>query len=134
MPEVRWASAGWGRTVAPIGDRLVGRMLTRAVIRTTDTPVARSISTVFLEAGARVVAPDFYGFGRSDKPARFEEYDFHFHRDFLLRPVERLDLRNVTLVAGDWGGVVGLTLSVDPSFSITLGASPPRRAERLRGA
>ena len=47
----------------------------------------------FVESGARVVAPDFFGFGRSDKPARVEDCGIHFHRDFLLRLIERLDLR-----------------------------------------
>ncbi len=74
----------------------------------------------FLESGARVVAPDFFGFGRSDKPARVEDYGFHFHRDFLLRLVERLDLRDITLVVGDWGGVIGLTLPVDAGFRARL--------------
>jgi haloalkane dehalogenase len=53
---------------------------------------------VILESGARVVAPDFFGFGRSDKPVQDSTYTFHFHRDFLLRFVERLAIRNITLV------------------------------------
>jgi haloalkane dehalogenase len=80
----------------------------------------RKMIPVFLESGARVVAPDFFGFGRSDKPTRLEDYGFHFHRNFLLRLVERLDLRAVTLVAADWGGVIGLTLPVDPGFRARL--------------
>jgi haloalkane dehalogenase len=40
-------------------------------------------------------------------------YTFTFHRDMLLRFVERLDLRNVTLVCQDWGGLLGLTLPMD---------------------
>lgn len=60
---------------------------------------------VFAESGARVVAPDFFGFGRSDKPAQDSADTFHFHRDFLLRFVEHLDLRRVTSVVQDWGGI-----------------------------
>lgn len=67
----------------------------------------------FAASGARVVAPDFFGFGRSDKPTRDEDYSFHFHRNFLLRFIERLDLRNITLVCQDWGGVLGLTVPMD---------------------
>ncbi|SDD91252.1 haloalkane dehalogenase [Kordiimonas lacus] len=67
----------------------------------------------FTASGARVVAPDFFGFGRSDKPTRDEDYSFHFHRNFLLRFIEKLDLKNITLVCQDWGGVLGLTLPVD---------------------
>ena len=70
----------------------------------------------FLASGARVVAPDLFGFGRSDKPVNQRDYSFTFHRDALLRLVERLDLRNITLVVQDWGGLLGLTLPVDPGF------------------
>ena len=80
----------------------------------------RKMIPVFLESGARVVAPDFFGFGRSDKPVRLEDYTFSFHREFLLRLVERLDLKAVTLVVQDWGGLLGLTLPVDPGFRARL--------------
>jgi pimeloyl-ACP methyl ester carboxylesterase len=70
----------------------------------------RRMIPVFLGAGARVVAPDFFGFGRSDKPTDEGFYTFARHRESLLRFVERLDLRNVTLVCQDWGGLLGLTL------------------------
>lgn len=80
----------------------------------------RRMIPVMLESGARVVAPDFFGFGRSDKPVQDSAYGFHFHRDFLLRFVERLDLQHVTLVVQDWGGTLGLTLPVDPGFRSRL--------------
>ncbi len=80
----------------------------------------RKMIPVFLEAGGRVVAPDFFGFGRSDKPVALEVYSFSFHREFLLRFVERLDLRRITLVVQDWGGVLGLTLPVDSGFRARL--------------
>lgn len=71
---------------------------------------------VILQAGAGVVAPDFFGFGRADKPTRDEDYTFGFHCDYLLRLVERLDLRRVTLVVQDRGGLLGLTLPVEAGF------------------
>ena len=74
----------------------------------------RKMIPVFLASGARVVAPDLFGFGRSDKPVNDADYSFHFHRRSLLRLIERLDLTNITLVVQDWGGVLGLTLPVDP--------------------
>lgn len=70
----------------------------------------RRMIPVFLAAGHRVVAPDLFGFGRSDKPADDAWYTFDRHRDGLLRFVEDLDLRNVLLVVQDWGGLLGLTL------------------------
>ena len=80
----------------------------------------RRMIPVFLESGARVIAPDLLGFGRSDKPAAQSDYSFHFHRNYLLALVERLDLRNITLVVQDWGGLLGLTLPVDPRFKARL--------------
>ena len=44
----------------------------------------RKMIPVFLEAGGRVVAPDFFGFGRSDKPVDDDVYDWAFHRDMLI--------------------------------------------------
>ena len=70
----------------------------------------RKMIPIFLEAGHRIVAPDFFGFGRSDKPVEEEIYTFNFHRDTLLFFIESLDLRNITLVCQDWGGILGLTL------------------------
>lgn len=80
----------------------------------------RRMIPVFLESGARVVAPDLYGFGRSDKPVEQSAYTFDFHRNYLLALVERLDLRNITLVVQDWGGLLGLTLPVNEKFRARL--------------
>lgn len=73
----------------------------------------RKMLPVFTGAGHRAVAPDLFGFGRSDKPVDDAAYTFDFHRDSLLRFVERLDLRGITLVCQDWGGLLGLTLPMD---------------------
>jgi haloalkane dehalogenase len=64
----------------------------------------------FVAAGGRVIAPDLFGFGKSDKPADEAFYTFNRHRDMLLALVEKLDLRHITLVVQDWGGILGLTL------------------------
>ncbi|MBT8099365.1 MAG: alpha/beta fold hydrolase, partial [Gammaproteobacteria bacterium] len=73
----------------------------------------RKMAAVFLDEGQRVVAPDMFGFGRSDKPIDDDNYTYHFHRNALLRFVEHLDLRNVCLVVQDWGGLLGLTLPME---------------------
>lgn len=70
----------------------------------------RRMIPVFAAAGHRVVAPDLFGFGKSDKPADDAVYTFDFHRDSLLQFVNMLDLQNVVLVCQDWGGLLGLTL------------------------
>lgn len=73
----------------------------------------RKMIPVFTAAGVRVIAPDWLGFGRSDKPVDDGAYSWDFHRDYMLALIERLDLRNVTLVCQDWGGVLGLTLPME---------------------
>lgn len=40
----------------------------------------RRMIPLFVNAGFRVVAPDLFGFGRSDKPADDGVYTFDFHR------------------------------------------------------
>jgi haloalkane dehalogenase len=67
----------------------------------------------FLAAGSRVVAPDFFGFGRSDKPGGDGIYTFDFHRNRLLAFIRALNLTEITLVAQDWGGLLGLTLPME---------------------
>ncbi|MEO0607277.1 MAG: haloalkane dehalogenase [Pseudomonadota bacterium] len=73
----------------------------------------RKMLPVFVSSGARVICPDWLGFGRSDKPTEDAVYTFHFHRKMMLALIERLDLQNVTLVCQDWGGLIGLTLPME---------------------
>jgi haloalkane dehalogenase len=71
----------------------------------------RHVITVLIERGVRCVAPDMVGFGRSDKPLRQEGYSYarlvEWTRELVF---DHLDLREVTLVGQDWGGLVGLRL------------------------
>jgi haloalkane dehalogenase len=69
----------------------------------------RKMIPVFAPHG-RVLAPDLFGFGRSDKPVEDEVYTIAFHRNALIEFIETLDLHNITLVCQDWGGLLGLTI------------------------
>jgi len=62
---------------------------------------------------ARCVAPDYFGFGRSDKPTDPAWYSYDRHVESITRLVEHLDLRDITLVVQDWGGPVGFAFAVD---------------------
>jgi len=73
----------------------------------------RKMIPIFVNAGYRVVAPDYYGFGRSDKPVDDAIYTFDFHRNSIINFIQNLDLTNIILVCQDWGGLVGLTLPVE---------------------
>jgi tRNA(adenine34) deaminase len=70
----------------------------------------RKMIPVLAAGGARVVAPDMVGFGKSDKPKKDSFHAFTWHRQCLLDLIERLDLQNIVLVVQDWGGILGLTL------------------------
>lgn len=61
----------------------------------------------------RVIAVDHLGCGLSDKPSRGQfAYSLAAHRDNLVRLIDHLKLRNVILLAHDWGGAIGLAASV----------------------
>ncbi|HSB10848.1 MAG TPA: haloalkane dehalogenase [Blastocatellia bacterium] len=59
----------------------------------------------------RVIAMDFVGFGRSDKFSDPEDYTFGMHRDTVAGFIEKLDLRGITAVVQDWGGLIGLPVA-----------------------
>ena len=73
----------------------------------------RKMLPVFVESGARVICPDWLGFGRSDKPTEDAVYTYHFHRNMMLELIKRLNLKNITLVCQDWGGLLGLTIPME---------------------
>jgi haloalkane dehalogenase len=62
---------------------------------------------------ARCIAPDYFGFGRSDKPTDPGWYSYDSHVASIARFAEQLDLRDVTLVVQDWGGPIGFRFAVD---------------------
>lgn len=64
-----------------------------------------------LRENYRVIVPDHIGCGLSDKPRRYE-YRLARHIDNLRRLIGRLELRNITLLAHDWGGAIGLGAAV----------------------
>jgi haloalkane dehalogenase len=76
-------------------------------------------------AGFRAVAPDFIGFGRSDKLARRADYSYHAFVGWLREFVEALDLSRITLVCQDWGGPIGLSVlsQVPQRFAAVLAAN-----------
>jgi len=67
-------------------------------------------------AGHRVIVPDLVGFGRSDKPIEQSDYTYARHVEWMRELlIDRLDLRDITFFAQDWGGLVGLrVLALDP--------------------
>jgi len=74
----------------------------------------RHVIRVLTAAGIRAVAPDMVGFGRSDKPADPAAHSYARHVEWMRALVfDVLDLREVTLVGQDWGGLIGLRLAAE---------------------
>jgi haloalkane dehalogenase len=71
----------------------------------------RKVIPVLTAAGLQVVVPDLVGFGRSDKPTERSDYTYARHVEWMRTLLfDHLDLRAVTLVCQDWGGLIGLRL------------------------
>ncbi|KAK7068286.1 hypothetical protein SK128_006515 [Halocaridina rubra] len=73
----------------------------------------RHMIHMFAKAGYRVIAPDFIGFGKSDKYTQPDSYTHDMHTMTLRLLLDYLNLRRITLVCQDWGGPIGLTVVKD---------------------
>ena len=58
----------------------------------------------------RFIAPDLIGFGKSDKLVDWKDYSFEFHLNSLINFIDKLDLKEISLIVQDWGGLLGLSL------------------------
>jgi len=70
----------------------------------------RKMIPIVVRAGYRVIAPDLIGFGRSDKPAKQSDYTHIRHVQWIGSLLTQLQLKDITLVCQDWGGLIGLRL------------------------
>lgn len=74
----------------------------------------RKMIPLLVTGGARVIAPDLVGFGKSDKPTEKSDYTYARHVAWMQEAIiDHLDLRDVTFFGQDWGGLVGLRLVAD---------------------
>lgn len=73
----------------------------------------RKVIPPLRDAGRRCIAPDYAGFGRSDKPTDVSWYTYDRHVELMAALLERLDVRDATAVVHDWGGPIGLRLAVE---------------------
>ncbi len=70
----------------------------------------RKMIPPLVAAGARVLAPDLVGFGRSDKPDRVSDYSYAGHVGWMQQWLDAQDISEITLFCQDWGGLIGLRL------------------------
>lgn len=78
----------------------------------------RTMIPPLVDGGRRVLAPDLIGFGRSDKPARVEDYSYLCHVEWVTSWFDSLDLRDVTLFVQDWGSLIGLRIAAEQGHRI----------------
>ncbi len=80
----------------------------------------RHVIARLAEDGCRVIAPDLIGFGRSDKPVAQDDLTYARHVDWVTSLlVDVLDLREVTLLCQDWGGLLGLRIAAEQQERFT---------------
>ena len=72
----------------------------------------RKMVRPLVDAGHRVIVPDYAGFGRSDKPTDRRWYTYDRHCDLVAAVLGALDVRDATVVVQDWGGPIGLRWAV----------------------
>ena len=115
--ELRMAAIDEGPRAAPVALLLHGEP--------TWSFLYRKMIPRITAAGFRAVAPDFIGFGRSDKLAQRTDYSYAAFVSWLKQFLRTLDLKRVTLVCQDWGGPIGLSaLAAEPErFAAVLAAN-----------
>ena len=64
----------------------------------------------WVEQGYRVIAPDYIGFGKSDKPKREHVHTLNFHIEYLMQLIQYFNLSCVTLAVQGMGGLIGQKL------------------------
>jgi haloalkane dehalogenase len=101
----------------------------------------RRMIPIIADAGYRVIVPDLIGFGKSDKLLRRDDHSYQLHVDAMTAVVEQLDLRGVTLVVQDWGGLIGLRIAAENqerfarivAANTALPGAPPGGSNRSLG-
>lgn len=70
--------------------------------------VYRDFIPRLVESGYRVIAPDYLGFGLSDKPSEESVYAIVHHVGRLVALLDHLNVSNAVLFLQDWGGPIGM--------------------------
>ena len=73
----------------------------------------RFLTEHYAAAGRRVLAPDLFGCGNSDRPEALDTagYGFRWHAELLARMLERLGVTAIDLIAHGYGGSIAIELA-----------------------
>jgi len=86
--------------------------------------IFRHMIPPLVTAGYRVIAPDFIGFGRSDKLPATDDYTFEKHIGWLTAFFQIMDFKGITAYLFDWGGYFGLRIAAEhPHFFARIALS-----------
>jgi len=75
--------------------------------------IFRKMIPILTQGGYRVIAPDFIGFGRSDKLPDTEDFSFEKHVGWLKAFFEAMQFKEIDAYLFDWGGFFGLRIAGD---------------------
>ena len=70
----------------------------------------RKMIPPLVEVSFRTLAPDFIGFGKSDKLTDRNAYSYLAHVTWMKQWLDQLELNDITIFGQDWGGLIGLRL------------------------
>jgi haloalkane dehalogenase len=73
----------------------------------------RELFPPVVAAGYRCIAPDYIGFGKSDKVLDDDWYTAERHIESIRFLIDSLNLQGITLAVHDWGGPIGLRQLAD---------------------
>jgi haloalkane dehalogenase len=73
----------------------------------------RKMLPPLVDAGHRVICPDYAGFGRSDKPTDRRWYSYDRHVELVTKLLDGLGLSDAVVVVQDWGGPIGLRWAME---------------------
>jgi haloalkane dehalogenase len=73
----------------------------------------RKIIPVLVAAGYRAIAPDYFGFGKSDKPVTPDAYTYDAHTEAMTALLANCDISDACAVVQDWGGPIGLRIATE---------------------
>ena len=73
----------------------------------------RLMATHYAEAGRRVLVPDLFGCGNSDRPDALDTagYGFGWHAELLARMLDRLAVPHVDIIAHGYGASIAMKLA-----------------------
>lgn len=110
----------------------------------TSSYLYRNVINSLAAKGSRVIAPDFLGFGASDKPTDVANYDFVTQARRTLALMDQLNISQANLVVHDMGGLIAWEmLGLQPgrfdrilimnTTAYTQGFEPPFEMRMLGG-